>query len=188
MGLGLQAGPSAASYYGSSSYVHVEPLLRKSGRLLIVSPYIDDYYAYRLARSHSKEVYVISSSIHADTAKKLMGSRLGDAAFAVFVLAAINTLMLQLSMFSVPVFAVSVLFSAYVVRHALRHRNGVRLKVPKQFVHAKMYIGDGIAVEGSANLTYAGMHRNIERIRVVTEVGEIEAMRKSFWRLWGSVG
>ncbi len=175
------------SYYGSDSFRHVEPMLRRSRELLIVSPYIDDYYASMLASDSSKRsVYVISSSIHAGTAKRLGGSRLGDAALAVFVLFAINALMLLLHAFVVLVALASALISMYAVWFALRRKSAVRLKVPKRFVHAKMYIGDGMAVVGSANLTYAGMHRNVEEVRVVTDGKEVEAMRRSFWRLWNS--
>ncbi len=176
------------AYYGSGSYRQVEPILHSSGELLIISPYIDDYYASYLASHSSKRrVYVISSSIHYRTAKKLKGSRIGDAALAVFVLAAINALMLQLGIFNVPVAVASLLISVYVVWFALSHRSGVRLKVPKSFVHIKMYVGEGTAAEGSANLTYAGMHKNIEKVHVVTDQDEVEAMRRSFWRLWKSL-
>lgn len=176
------------SHYGSDSYRHVEPILRKSRELLIVSPYIDDYYAsYLASRPSRKKTYVISSSIRKSASRRLAAGRGKDAAFAVFVLAAVNALMYQIGAFNALVLFASLLFSVYCVWFALTHRSGISLKVPRNFVHAKMYVGDGVAVEGSANLTYAGMHKNVEEVRVFTDADEVEAMRRSFWSLWNSL-
>ena len=62
----------------------------------------------------------------------------------------------------------------------------IRLKAPKEFVHAKMYVGDETAIEGSANLTYNGMHKNVEQISVTRNEKKIAELKEQFWKLWNS--
>jgi len=81
------------------------------------------------------------------------------------------TLLLSVIMFSfyyliwlaglsyVPVLIIGFLFFAlFIVRLSTRRPKNIRLKVPKEFIHAKFYVGDNEAITGSANLTYRGMH------------------------------
>jgi phosphatidylserine/phosphatidylglycerophosphate/cardiolipin synthase-like enzyme len=52
---------------------------------------------------------------------------------------------------------------------------------------AKLYIVDEeVALAGSANLTYSGMNRNIERLEVKTSTSEIGQEIEAFLDLWGS--
>ena len=67
-----------------------------------------------------------------------------------------------------------------------RISNGVSVKVPRNFVHAKMYISGQMAMIGSANLTYSGMHRNIEHMSVIRSSREIGRLASQFWELWGN--
>ena len=64
------------------------------------------------------------------------------------------------------------------------NKKGISLKVPKEFVHAKLYIGDSKAIESSANLTFTGMHKNIEHARVIDSPEDLSKLRKEFESLW----
>ena len=47
-----------------------------------------------------------------------------------------------------------------------------------------MYIAEHAAATGSANLTYSGMHRNVEHLSMTYSHDEIRRLEKQFWRLW----
>ncbi len=177
------------SYYGKRAYKYVDRLLRESRDLLIVSPYIDDYYASYLARhSRGKKIYIISSSIASTAAKKLRrDDSLGGSFTAAFITVSVNWLLFVLND-SNPLFTFSsVTIGMALVFLSLTHRNSIFLKIPQEFVHAKMYVGDSEAIEGSANLTYAGMHKNIESIRQVVDPKAVDALKRQFWTLWNSL-
>jgi phosphatidylserine/phosphatidylglycerophosphate/cardiolipin synthase-like enzyme len=179
----------ADSYYGKGAYRYVDKLLKSERNLLIVSPYIDDYYAEYLARnSRGKKIYIISSSISGSSAKKLHRSgALGNSLVAAFLTLAVNWLLFALNAFN-PLFAmVTVAAGIALVIGSLAHRNRIYLKVPKEFVHVKMYVGERSAVEGSANLTYAGMHKNIESVKLMTDQKEVDRLKRQFWTLWNSL-
>ncbi len=60
----------------------------------------------------------------------------------------------------------------------------MRVKVPaEKFVHAKIYVVDGVAVVGSANLTWKGLHENVECL-VVMRGEAAEAVKKAFEEIW----
>ena len=83
----------------------------------------------------------------------------------------------------------AVLFvSILALYFAMVDANGstVKLKIPSKFVHAKMYIGDAEAIRGSANLTFKGMHKNIEHIELTSDPVQIKELEKQFWRIWSS--
>jgi len=52
------------------------------------------------------------------------------------------------------------------------------------FVHEKIYIGSDTAITGSANLTYSGMHRNIEHIEITHDPERIAELGRHFNGLW----
>ena len=54
----------------------------------------------------------------------------------------------------------------------------------EDFVHEKLYISDTVAIVGSANLTYAGMHKNVEHIQMVDDKNEITELKEHFNSLW----
>ena len=56
------------------------------------------------------------------------------------------------------------------------------------FVHEKVYISDSMAITGSANLTYSGMHKNTERIAIIDSRKEIGELRRHFEELWHKAG
>jgi len=56
-----------------------------------------------------------------------------------------------------------------------------------QLVHVKLYVIDKhIAIAGSANLTFSGMNRNIERIEVKTLPAEVLQEIDAFSSVWGN--
>jgi hypothetical protein len=55
----------------------------------------------------------------------------------------------------------------------------------KAFVHSKIYIVDReYAVSGSANLTYNGLNRNIERLDIAENNEELEGLERDFMEMW----
>jgi hypothetical protein len=65
-------------------------------------------------------------------------------------------------------------------------RLSVKVLSGTQLVHVKLYIvDDRVAFSGSANLTYSGMNRNIERMEMKTAAGEIQPEITAFSSLWG---
>ncbi|MCL5238930.1 MAG: phospholipase D-like domain-containing protein [Candidatus Marsarchaeota archaeon] len=177
-----------SSYYGKRAYKYVDKLLREEKNLLIISPYLDDYYAAYLARlAHGKRLYIISSSIRGSAAKRLRRREAGSPAVATFIAVSVNWLLLLLNSFN-PLLAFATISAGFaLLAYSLLHRNSIYLKVPKEFVHAKLYVGDKRAVEGSANLTYAGMHKNVESVRLITDKREVEELKRRFWTLWNSL-
>lgn len=177
-----------ASYYGNETYKHVEKLLRSESDLLIVSPYIDAYYAdYLLKNSRGKNIYVISSSIKREVAKKFAPSMLPTAMRSAFLFASFNALLLLSGYFNTYLALASFGIAAAFAVFSAPAKSRVHLKIPKRFVHAKMYLGNRSAIEGSANLTYVGTHRNIEKINIISNQESIDELRNQFWKMWNSL-
>ena len=179
----------SGAYYGSESYKRVERLIASERDLLIVSPYIDDYYAaYLAAHSRGKKIHIISSSITGSAAKRLhRNDTLRSSLTATFLSVSVSWLLFLLDAFN-PIYSLATIAAGVLlVSYAFMHRSSIYLKIPKDFVHAKMYVGDSSAVEGSANLTYAGMHKNIEGVRLITDPKEVDALKHQFWTLWNSL-
>ncbi|MDE1851703.1 MAG: hypothetical protein KGH69_03385 [Candidatus Micrarchaeota archaeon] len=173
-------------YSGRSCYRHVDRLIRRGRRVLIVSPYVDDYYAkFLLANSQGKEIYLLSSSVERSVRRRLEG-RLPAAKMAAgaAVIAAVEYMLFAIGAQLIYLFLYPLLMAVALYIVVLPRR--IKLKVPKSFVHAKLYISEDEAVRGSANLTYRGMHSNIEHIEVVRDRKEIGSMANEFWRLWNS--
>ena len=188
MGLLSLLKATGTSYYGKRAYRYVDKLLKSERNLLIVSPYIDDYYAsYLAAHSRGKRRYIISSSIRGSAAKRLQKSNVGNALAAEFLAVSVNWLLFLINGLNATFAFASIGFGAILIAYSLLHRNRIYLKVPKEFVHVKMYVGDGVAVEGSANLTYAGMHKNIETVHLIRDRKDVEERKRQFWTMWNSL-
>ncbi|MDE1874258.1 MAG: hypothetical protein KGI04_04040 [Candidatus Micrarchaeota archaeon] len=188
MGLISLIRARTSSYYGKRAYRYVDKLLKDERNLLIISPYIDDYYAAYLARHASgRKRYIISSSIRGSAAKKLQKNQLSNSAAATFLAVSVNSLLFLIGGFSALIAFFTIAFGAILVAYSLAHRNRIYLKVPKEFVHVKMYVGERVAIEGSANLTYAGMHKNIETVRLIRDQRAIDALKRQFWTMWNSL-
>jgi phosphatidylserine/phosphatidylglycerophosphate/cardiolipin synthase-like enzyme len=179
--------PRDSSYSGKDSYRYVERVLRGEKNLLIVSPFIDDYYArYLISHSGGKRIRILSSSMQPAAARRLRGRDLGPAAKFTFLVAGLDAAFYLLRMHFLPFFIVSFAAAALLVAASLRGNRNISLRVPRDFVHAKMYVGDSVAVEGSANLTWAGMHKNVEHIDVIYDRKRIGELQRQFRSLWDS--
>ncbi len=172
---------------GAGSHAQVEQLIRRGREIYIVSPYIDNYYA-ALIRRHAgrKRFYILSSSMKGN-ARRILESRGSWASVAVFAASVVVILciLFALSLLSPGIAVLAVL--AVLARIAVfKHFSGnrIRLKVPGRFVHAKMYISERMAITGSANLTYNGMHSNIEHMETVYDPRTILELKKQFWKIW----
>lgn len=177
-----------ASYYGKRAHKYVDKLLKAEKNLLIISPYIDDYYAEYLARhARGKSIHIISSSIKSSAAKKLRGRGVGNSFTATFLAASVSYLLSLVGAFNPYFAAATIVTGIALMALAMTHRNRIYLKIPRDFVHAKMYAGESTAIEGSANLTYAGMHQNVESIRVISDPEEVDRLKRNFWTLWNSL-
>ena len=178
------------SYSGKNVYRYIEQVITKGRRVLIVSPYIDRYYAnFILGNSRGRKFYILSSSMD-DSAKKLLSAGRfpkGAAYFSLVLLAADALMYLSRAylpfLYLLPIAALSV---ALLVFLASRKPKNINLRFPKEFVHAKLYISERMAVHGSANLTYKGMHKNIEHVEMAYDEGEIKRLESQFWQLWNS--
>ncbi|MDE1811173.1 MAG: hypothetical protein KGH66_03965, partial [Candidatus Micrarchaeota archaeon] len=70
---------------------------------------------------------------------------------------------------------------------AYTRRLETRLRVriaDKKFVHEKLYIGESTAITGSANLTFNGMHKNIEHIETTADPRKVQELTRHFDELW----
>jgi phosphatidylserine/phosphatidylglycerophosphate/cardiolipin synthase-like enzyme len=178
-------------YSGSESYKLVDRMIKDKGsELLVVSPYIDNYYARVLLRaSGRRRVRIVTSPdaltyrhsfIRSISIQRMKGYAKATAYFGL--LSAI-TLYLKFYYVFLPIAAIAVV--SFLLTLKSRHSDAIRLKVIKdKFVHEKLYISNGIAVTGSANLTYNGMHKNIEHVDVVRDPVEVRTLTNHFEELW----
>lgn len=178
-------------YYGRESYKHIDRLIAKSKNLYIISPFIDRYYAnYIRSHSRGKQIHILSSSISPEAKAVLSGKgHLGAKSFTkIFVsLLLINFVSFYFHLLFVYVFIASVIITLASVALMRRKKNGnIRLRIPSRFVHMKLYVSDYMAIEGSANLTYNGMHKNIEHINVTYDKHEVKRLQRQFWKEWSA--
>lgn len=55
----------------------------------------------------------------------------------------------------------------------------------KVFIHSKIYVVDGqYGFSGSANLTYNGLNRNVERLDIAENKEELQDLETDFMRMW----
>ena len=183
----MSGGEPALGYNGNESYRYVERAIDEAEELLIVSPYIDTYYAKFIAqRSKGKKVRIISSSIES-AAKMEIGGSIGLKGFFYFIsslfFAGLALYLTHINIVLVGV-AYALLLAAAVPLGLKMKGTAVEIKHPKKFVHAKMYISDTLAIVGSANLTYRGMHSNIEHLEIITDRERIGELQRIFWKIW----
>ncbi|MFP3279232.1 MAG: phospholipase D-like domain-containing protein [Candidatus Micrarchaeota archaeon] len=168
-------------------YKHVEKLIRRSKNLFIVSPYIDEYYArFLLKHARNKKIYIISSSPEGKAKKMLTKGSFPSLTFLLSVIMFSLYYLLWLAGLSyIPILIIgSLFFALFIVRLSTRKPKNIKLKVPKEFIHAKFYVGDAEAITGSANLTYRGMHKNIEHLEISNDPNYIKKLKAEFWRMW----
>lgn len=81
----------------------------------------------------------------------------------------------------------AMLAAAAVARHGKGPGNlGVKLS-GDTFIHEKVYLCEGRAITGSANLTYSGLHRNLEHVEVIVARDRLEGLAAHFGGLWDSL-
>ena len=181
----FKKAPRSLYRYGSDGYKNIDGMIDSRGDLLIVSPYIDMHYARKLvARARNGRTYVITSSSDSGILNALGkgGSRLRIAAYTL-----LSTLLLYALALAGIGGAYMLIAAVPVVIGTAKHhriRGNVYVRVPRRFVHAKMYISEHAAMIGSANLTYSGMHRNVEHMSIIRSADEMRKLSDQFWELW----
>jgi phosphatidylserine/phosphatidylglycerophosphate/cardiolipin synthase-like enzyme len=178
------------SYSGQNTYKYIEPIIsKKSHILLISSPYIDFHYAnFILKHSKHKKIYLLSSSISNEAKHRLENTRKLNNIFAIlliFIGIIMLTYFFKLYTIGVIIAIICIILIYFQIKLSLV-KPQIILKIPKSFVHAKIYVSEGIAAEGSTNLTYRGMHNNIEHITLTENSDGIKELEKQFWDIWNT--
>ena len=180
------------SYSGSESYRYVDPLIQGSRRVWIISPYIGKHYGEMLRNFRSdRDVRIITMNVKENAEGVLaLSKRNPRRSHSLFGVSLIMVLLVVLSYIyglGLYVLAFTILFVIFIYQaikaEAAKPAGRVKLMEGK-LIHEKVYIGDGVAVVGSANLTYSGMHKNIEHIEVIKEGDRIAELEKHFRQLW----
>ncbi len=181
---------------------YVVPALQTAKRSLdIVSPYLSPKYS-QLLLSKAKSGVVVrvltsnSSGLRHQQALAMLGPSselyFSNPKFRYCLVAIIGIGVVVSSLFGAIPLVLSAMAALIVIVFGVRKRPrsqyGLRVKVApaNQLVHVKLYIVDKqVAFSGSANLTYSGMSRNIERLEVKTFPEEVKQEVNTFAALWG---
>ncbi len=179
-------GSGEGYYAGRECHRYVERIILQGREVLIISPYIDGHYARFLQdNSQGRRIRVISSSMAPDASKALRGARPLGLLLAVLLLAtSFNWLAILAGFFSVATLLPALATATASLAMFLRRSGRVEVRVPRRFVHAKLYISERMAAHGSANLTYSGMHRNVEHLEITYDPQRIGRLRKEFLEIW----
>ena len=179
-------------YSGKSSFRYIDRLIKeRSGLLMICTPYIDMHYIRILIReSRKKRIMLVSSRASENKLKglRLKGLRKDAVGFSLFYIAALFLLYPKWVGFPF-LFAFPLAVSTAVAVYSLRTNIDVKI-VKESFVHEKIYINDTKAITGSANLTFAGTHLNVEHIDIIDgasgseQRNKVLALRSHFMELW----
>ena len=182
-------------YSGDSSYKFVDKLIRNSDKTLrIVSPYISNHYTKMLlGMKRKKDIQVITSNVSLEYKNSLLKEYLGLGRFRRYMHLMVIFTVVAVAGFWLGVFSIGLiaslfdLLAAILFYRAYTRRLETRLRVriaDKKFVHEKLYIGDNTAITGSANLTFSGMHKNIEHIEVTSDRRKVTELARHFDELW----
>jgi len=184
------------SYSGESSFRYVDKLIKEGSRgLMIISPYISDYYITMLVREAGKKrirVITSESSLGYKDAKiknfvrKGLGSYFKAILFFIFL--DFISIFLKSNYTTIALSAIVaglIIILILVYKKQRKAYSNIEVKVSKKkFVHEKLYINDGMAIVGSANLTYNGMHKNVEHIEIIRNVRRVLLLKDHFESLW----
>jgi phosphatidylserine/phosphatidylglycerophosphate/cardiolipin synthase-like enzyme len=185
----------AGGYSGSESYKYVEPILYdRGGELLVVSPYIGMGYAKRLvALGKRKKVRVVTSRYSQQVCEYIQHHSRHllygyIKAFAILAMAAFVAAYFSLYLIAgIAVAGMALVSLVALLMYSLSRSSNIEVRVSyDRFVHEKAYISGGAAAVGSANLTYNGMHKNVERVEVITDPERVARLRTHFFDLWKS--
>ncbi len=180
-------------YSGNSSYKYINQLIDNGDReLLVVSPYISNHYTKMLLKvCGRKRIRVITSEIslgyRGSMLKGITNKGLGGYINAILYFAALDAIVVYLKYaYLVSIITLLLLISLLLtMRRREKVSKNIKLKTTgEEFVHEKLYISDSMAIVGSANLTYNGMHKNIEHIEVIKDGKEIAKLKEHFDSLW----
>lgn len=175
------------------SYKYVEPLLKDdSNELLVISPYIGHGYAKMLVElGRRKKVKVVTSGTEGwlegytnKYSRHMLFKYL--KALAGIAIVAIALAYIRLYLFSgiALLFFILISIIAYF-KFTSTKSSDINVKVVRStFIHEKIYISGTRAVIGSANLTYQGMHKNLEHVELVTDLEKILELREHFDEVW----
>jgi phosphatidylserine/phosphatidylglycerophosphate/cardiolipin synthase-like enzyme len=181
------------SYSGDSSYMYVDKLVKANDReLMIISPYISNFYIKKLVKeSGRKRIRVITSessnSYKGSTLKNYISKNMKKYIKATIFMAILVAISLYLHFnYTTPILiGITAILVVIMILKSRKTDENLKVKVIKdKFVHEKVYIGDDTAIVGSANLTFNGMHRNVEHIDVIKDNSRINDLRDHFETLW----
>jgi len=185
-------------YSGDSTYRFVDKLIMADSRkLLVVSPYIGNSYAKLLiSEARRKKVYVVTSQSSLEYENSVLKGIPEIGAMkrylkpmAYFSVITAFAVYFNLSYFVYPLIAIVLVFVALTYLTYRKTRSNFLLKVSREkFVHEKLYINDREAIVGSANLTFSGMHKNVEHIQMIRDMKKRDALEDHFKKLWSSIG
>ncbi len=148
-------------------------ILSAERRIVVCSPWISEKYAEILSRKAREgvEVHVVTSEAPAPLLRRDL--RWLPLLFLSIALAALSIYTSQ----SLPLLLSAGLLTLSLL--LLARRPVVDIHVPPGFVHAKIYVVDGVAYLSSANLTESGMHGNVEFVVVVDDPREVERIERA---------
>jgi phosphatidylserine/phosphatidylglycerophosphate/cardiolipin synthase-like enzyme len=174
-------------YYGKESYRIIDRLVNSTGPICIVSPYIDVHYAKMMTKNRRARFYIISSSIGEDAHRLMARSRYISKRRIIcgITLSIASYAVMRLLYPLQSPFGLALPLAIAVASLALAiSKSNITIKKPRRFIHSKFYVCDFLAVEGSANLTYNGTHKNIEQISYTEDAKRISALKDQFEKLW----
>ncbi len=188
---GLPRTDSSKGYSGSESYRYVDRLINGStSTLCIVTPYLGSYYSRMLiAASRKKRIRIIVSksgdSRQEEAIRMFMGGKRGvNLRFALYSIVGV-VLFGYLNLYTIAAIAFLTLLFVILFGMSTRNLKNISVKVATgRFIHEKLYIAEEEAIVGSANLTYSGMHKNIEHIDVIKDKNKINELSNHFEQLW----
>jgi phosphatidylserine/phosphatidylglycerophosphate/cardiolipin synthase-like enzyme len=180
-------------YSGNSSYKYINQMIGNGDKeLMIVSPYISNHYTKMLLKvCGRKRIRVITSEIslgyRGSMLKNLQNKGLGEYLNAILYFAALDAIVIYLNFtYIISITTLLLILSLlFTMRRREKINKNIKLKTTgEEFVHEKLYISGSMAIVGSANLTYNGMHKNIEHIEVIRDEEEVAKLRNHFDSLW----
>jgi phosphatidylserine/phosphatidylglycerophosphate/cardiolipin synthase-like enzyme len=174
-------------HYGNDSYRIIDRVVNSAGTIYLVSPYLDIHYAKMMTKNRRAKFYVISSSIGNDAYRLMARKRyISKRRIACGTLLSIASYAALQVFYHLPgTFAITLPIAIAAISLMLSvSKSNITIKKPKKFIHSKFYVCDSLAIEGSANLTYSGTHRNIEQISYTGDAKRINALREEFEKLW----
>ncbi len=186
MGIFGAGGAESVYYTGSQSHKYVEKLILGGRNVFIISPYIDRHYAMFLRENFTgRRMLIISSSMAPEAERILKGGRPMGLLFAAVLLAvSFNWLAVLARFFSLATVLPAAILLAGSLLMFFKHENRIEVRVPHEFVHAKLYVSEKMAAHGSANLTYNGMHRNIEHLEITSDPADVARLKEEFLGIW----